>query len=94
MKWATQGKKITSSTFNVRDLLDVTFFGNAYSRPSCLTKALGIGYLPRCLSNQSLIWQNINGYSSILRLILPKIVFQVPILPLIPIQLTSLLVLL
>ena len=25
MKWATQGKKITSSTFNAGDLLDVTF---------------------------------------------------------------------
>ena len=58
MKWATQGKKITSSTFNAGDLLDVTFFGNTYSRPSCLTKDLGIGYLLRCLSNQSVIWQN------------------------------------
>ena len=44
-KWGPRGKKITSSAFNARDLLDVTFWHSSPLSILTLTKASGIGYL-------------------------------------------------
>ena len=75
IKLGPQGKKITPSAFNARDLLDVTFWHSSLSSILTLTKAFGIGYLhpdDRDLEKCSYLSKFLNVFVQVAKCICPS----------------------